>query len=463
LLRAAGCEAGDLWKLLQLEGLEGTLGRLAREGVYVTFDEFKGRREAVRGSQRFTFAEHDFDNPLAPRHYEVLTSGTRGRPGRVPRSLACAEEMAVATGLAFHANGLLPARHAVWLGGPTDRLLMYAKLGQPIDFWFYLLGPQPPPQARLGALYLRLLSRLGGYDLPALVGRDLEGPSKVASWLATWKSPGWPVCLSTTVSSAVRVASAALEAGSSLAHVAFTVVGEPYTEARRQAIEASGARAIVQYAAVEMPVISWSCAEPRTSDDVHVFEDRYALIQRSRVVGENGPEVEALLFSSLSPWAPKVLLNVESGDSAHVERRDCGCELGALGLHTHLSEIRSFEKLTGEGMTFARSSLTSILEWALPSRYGGSSLDYQLLEEETGAGATQLVLRVSPHVGAVDEAELREWFLGELGRSGPADAAMVGTWRQVGTVTISRQPPLATAAGKILPFHLVRASTSGVG
>ena len=39
--------------------------------------------------------------------------------------------------------------------------------------------------------------------------------------------------------------------------------------------------------------------------------------------------------------------------AAQIEQRPCGCLLGALGLTTHLSEIRSFEKLTGAGMTFA--------------------------------------------------------------------------------------------------------------
>src|SRR5712692_492913 len=44
LLAAAGCEAGDLGRLVAEEGLEGALTRVAASGVYVTFDEFKGRR-----------------------------------------------------------------------------------------------------------------------------------------------------------------------------------------------------------------------------------------------------------------------------------------------------------------------------------------------------------------------------------------------------------------------------------
>ncbi|HLA81901.1 MAG TPA: hypothetical protein VJP78_09855, partial [Thermoleophilia bacterium] len=63
LLREAGCAFDDLKDLVAREGLEGALSALAAAGVYVTFDEFKGRRQAVRGSRRFQFADVDFDNP----------------------------------------------------------------------------------------------------------------------------------------------------------------------------------------------------------------------------------------------------------------------------------------------------------------------------------------------------------------------------------------------------------------
>src|SRR5687767_10180693 len=78
LLEMAGCQAGDLRALVAAEGIEGALTRLARDGVYVTFDELKGRREIVRGSERFTVADTDFDNPLVTPHFELQTGGTSG-------------------------------------------------------------------------------------------------------------------------------------------------------------------------------------------------------------------------------------------------------------------------------------------------------------------------------------------------------------------------------------------------
>ena len=52
LLRCAGCELGDFKRLVTGEGIEGALRVLADRGVYVTFDELKGRRPAER-SDRF--------------------------------------------------------------------------------------------------------------------------------------------------------------------------------------------------------------------------------------------------------------------------------------------------------------------------------------------------------------------------------------------------------------------------
>jgi len=136
--------------------------------------------------------------------------------------------------------------------------------------------------------------------------------------------------------------------------------------------------------------------------------------------------------------------------------RDRGCLRGALGLRTHLSEIRSFEKLTGEGVTFARTNIQKILDEILPARFGGTSLDYQLAEEEAPTGATRLVLRVSPLVDELDEAALRAALLTELERGGLTERYHVGLWRSVGTVEIRREPPLATRAGKVLPFQLLQ-------
>ena len=44
LLKLAGCELPDLRAMVRQRGLDGALGALREAGVYVTFEEFKGRR-----------------------------------------------------------------------------------------------------------------------------------------------------------------------------------------------------------------------------------------------------------------------------------------------------------------------------------------------------------------------------------------------------------------------------------
>ena len=82
-------------------------------------------------------------------------------------------------------------------------------------------------------------------------------------------------------------------------------------------------------------------------------------------------------------------------------------------------------------------------------------MDYQLLEEEADDSATRLVLRVHPSIGALDEAAVRTALLTEIERGSVVDRYQARLLGRVGAVVISRQPPLPTRGGKILPFHLV--------
>jgi hypothetical protein len=455
LLRAAGCEPGDLRALAAREGVEGALGRLAEQGVYVSFEEFKGGREIVRGSERFAPAEQDFNNPRAAPHVELRTGGTRSPGTSVWISLGFVADMAVHDAVALQAHGLADADHVIWMSAPLFQLLRYARVGYPVAAWFYPLAPLPW-KVRAAAAYLKTLGRLVGYRLPEPVWNDLQEPERIAAWLGNRTATARPVCLTTFASSAVRVAVAAREQGLSLEGVYFITAGEPMTESRLRALRVVGAGALVRYGFFEAGPVGYSCAKGRGSDDLHFFSDSFALIQQPRVVDHSGFSTQAFLFTSLLPSAPKILLNVENGDHGMIERRECSCPLGALGLREHLSEIRSHEKLTGEGMTFVRTNLLRVLEEVLPERFGGSSVDYQVVEEEAPDGILRLGLLVSPRLEAVDEAQLKQTFLAELGRGGELEGHMARMWERAGTVEVRRQAPLATRAGKVFPFHLAK-------
>jgi hypothetical protein len=453
LLRGAGCELGDIRALVVRDGLEGTLRHLCAAGVYVTVDEFKGRTAIVRGSERFTVAEADFDNPHVSSHIETRTGGTRGPGTLLKLDLAFIADRALTTALAYEAHGLADHDRALWQISGLRPILQYTKAGKAPIAWFHPVKPLPF-SSRAIIWYLGALGRLFGHAVPKPVFLDLLDPERMARWLAGRTKADKPICLTTYASSAVRVCAAAGTNGIDLHGVAFIVIGEPFTEARRKIVEDSGARAIVGYGFNEAGTVGFGCGDPRASDDVHVFTNAYGLVQRRRRLGDSTVEVDALLVTSMLASGPKVLLNVESGDHGVVETRACACRFGAWGLDTHLRRIRSFEKLTTEGMTFVHSDLVRILEDVLPGRFGGASTDYQLVEEARASGLAQLVLIVSPRVGAVDEGMVRRTFLDELGRDGWSGRLMAGALDRAGTVIVRRQEPVITKAGKILPFHV---------
>jgi hypothetical protein len=460
LLRAAGCELGDIRAMVAADGLEGALRRLAAAGVYVTFDELKGRSEAVRGSQRFWFADVEFDNPATVTHLSTVTGGTRGSPTRVGRSLRDLEALSIDIALALEAHGVRQPEHVFWLTGPAPHFLLYAKLGQRSRAWFYPLE-RVPARTRAGAAGLSMVGRFWRVSFPPPRALELSESGMLVEWLRGRRGRGGPLCISTTVSGAVRLATAARERGFGLEQICFLVGSEPMTSARLRSIEASGASTIVKYGLMETGLVGMSCGERRAPDDLHLFVDRFALVQRGRAVADSGVTVQAFLVTTLELFAPKVLVNAETGDDGTVMTAECGCSLGAIGLTTHLADVRSFEKLTGEGMTFAKTNVVRILEETLPDRFGGAATDFQLVESEQAGGSARTYLVVSPRLGPIGERKLRAAFLDALSQAGEAEAHMARIWRAAGSPVVMRREPIATPAGKVFPFQVVR-GTVGV-
>jgi hypothetical protein len=166
--------------------------------------------------------------------------------------------------------------------------------------------------------------------------------------------------------------------------------------------------------------------------------------------------VNALLLTSLRSASPKVLLNTEIGDHAVIEDRACGCPLDTLGYTRHLHTIRSFGKLTGDGVTFIGADLLGLLEEALPRQFGGSGADYQLIEEATTDGVPRYALRVSPAVGHLDEHAVAAAFLAQLAALRPSYRFMVDQWTRAGALRVVRSRPEAGARGKVPGFLTLR-------
>ena len=123
----------------------------------------------------------------------------------------------------------------------------------------------------------------------------------------------------------------------------------------------------------------------------------------------------------------------------------CGCPLERLGWTTHVQSVLSREKLTAAGMTFYDVDVVKILEHVLPQRFGGGPTDYQLVEEETAAGAPVVRLLVHP---AVRVARFRARRRGVPGR----DRRRLGRRAHHGNALAERRaPPGGTAAARARP------------
>ncbi|HWO41697.1 MAG TPA: hypothetical protein VNO43_07840, partial [Candidatus Eisenbacteria bacterium] len=149
------------------------------------------------------------------------------------------------------------------------------------------------------------------------------------------------------------------------------------------------------------------------------------------------------LFTTLAPWYPYFQLNVENGDDGTIAGEPCGCALEAAGYTVHLHHIRSFEKLTSEGMNYQYGDLYDLLERILPSEFGGGPGDYQLVEEEDGRGQTRITLFVHPAVRNLDEHRLLARLRSTLGEGSRNRRFIAWLWHDSGTFRIKREPPYA--------------------
>lgn len=464
LLRTIGCEAGDLRKLVQQEGVEGALEELFRGGLYLTIDEFKGSKPIIRGSTTFYAEPAAFVNPATTFHMAHRTSGSRGPAALVPVDLASLRDRAVNTLLGLDARGACDWSHAIWVvpgGSGLSPLLQYAALGIRTRRWFSQVDPNAPqvhPRYNWSIRALRFGGFVGGVSFPAPSYAPLHDPQAIFVWLADIRKKDRTPHLQTFPSSAVQLSELALAKGLELDGVQFSIVGEPITEARLAKIRLAGASAVPHYGTAESGRIGDGCLAPEFADECHLFEDLNAVIQPGLQTQNSGLPARALLVSSLRPTSPLVLVNVSMGDQGVIRSRACGCPLAQRGWTRQLHTIRSFEKLTAGGMTFVDSDLIGILEKSLPARFGGLPADYQLVETEDVTGNPRLELWVSPQLGEIDAHAVKRFFFASLGRDSEAQAITARFWRDAELLEVVRRTPRATPGGKILHIHVVRRS-----
>ena len=120
LLKFARAEFGDIQNLVRDKGLEGALTSLREAGVYVTFEEFKGRNRIVRHGKEILTQARDFDNPFLRPCYEIESGGSTGAGTRVGTDLEHLADRAANFLLAHEVHGTVNAPAAVWRGVLPD-------------------------------------------------------------------------------------------------------------------------------------------------------------------------------------------------------------------------------------------------------------------------------------------------------------------------------------------------------
>lgn len=469
LLKLAGCEFGDVERDVRAKGLEQALHALYEAGVYVTFEEFKGRSPIVRHGREIQVRARDFDNPYLSCYYQAETSGSTGAGTRIAIDLAHLAAALPYKVLQCEVHGILHVPTVVWrpilpATSGLSNCLRGPIIGNIPERWFSPVASRDvrlPLRHRLATQYILTMARLSGYRLPRPEPVPLDNPRPVLDWVARTLDVRGACAISAFPSAALRVCVAARERGLKLTGVTFRGGGEPPTPAKVRAITSTGARWVPSYGTSESGQIGLPCARPLDGNDLHVLKDSIALIQRPHDVPKWNVSVGALYLTALLPTAPKLMLNVGIDDYGVLETRSCGCALEGYGYTEHVRGIRSYSKMTGEGMTLIDTDLERILEEVLPARFGGSPLDYQLLEEEDEEGFTRLSLLVSPKIALPDDETVIKTVLQALERGKPPAALAAAVYEQARSLRVKREEPLWSAGGKFLPLCVAERFKNG--
>lgn len=455
MFHLAGCSYEDVAALVRRDGLEAALHRIRAAGVYLSQDEFKGSTPIVRSRREIQASPASFRNPLAKGNMRHVTSGSRGKAVQTFRSSefthhqeAMHDIVAREFGLAQRAQIVLRPTLPSTLG--LQDCSIVARKRHRLEGW-YASGPSGLYAPATAALVL--VARISGCRIPfPIVLRDNDF-SSAARQVAQLCRQGLPCLVSGPASPAVRLAAAALDLGLDISGTLFLVSGETLTDAKRAVIEQAGGEPFARYGVSEIGFVGHGCRQMTAGDCVHLYSNAVAAITHRRNAALSDIEVDSLLYTTLLPTAPLVLINFEVNDSGVLEKAGCDCEFSRTGLRWRIRDIFSFGKMTGHGITLIGTEMVRLLEHVLPARLGGRPGDFQLLEHE-GAAQTAMELRVSPRVRGSSTEQIRQCFLDEI-RLVYGGALAGRVWRHAETLKVVLAEPVVTTTGKVSALHLL--------
>ena len=462
LLNAAGAEYGDVAKMVRADGVEETLDKLHKSGVYVTLDEFKARRAIRRGSLEIPVTAENFDNPILPSQLTVESSGSSGKPRRLPVDLEILRHDAAWAYLHFAGMAILGRPLALWRPVPPGssgikNALYNAKIGHPPERWFTATHPGwrfDRLQSCVFGKYAVWSSRSTKNPLPVPEYTPTHDAIKVARWLGEKRRERTPAIIDAPSSVGTRVALAARENGIDISESFFRVGGEPVTKAKTAILGELGCRFSTNWAMAEISRLAYGCCNREVDDEMHFLTGKLAIRQQDLDI--HGEQVGAFYVTTLHANTPKIMLNTEMGDSGVLTNRRCGCPLEQAGLKLHVHTLRSYEKLTTAGSQFLGSDFVRLVEEVLPGRFGGAATDYQFREESGQHNLPRVSIIVSPRVGAVANDKVIAQVTSFLGTRSRGDRRMAESWLESGTLRVVRGEPEVLSTGKTPPLRVHR-------
>ncbi len=459
MFRLAGCTFHDLANSIRRDGLEPALEQLYQSGVWLDHDEFKGVKPIIRSGRHIPSSPHSFRNPLIRGLMEASSGGSRSRCTQTPRGvedlvmredqeILRRREFSLAERILVEVRPILPSTTGL---NPSVRS---ARHGQPVERWFVPGGSWRSSAHYRAATYaLVWWAKLWGAAVPLPKQLPWNDFTPVAKWIAQRRKEGRACALGSFASAGVRIARTALDLGLDIRGTLFLMNGETLSEAKAAVIREAGCDASSHYGTSEIGTIGSGCRNMTNRSCTHVFRDAVAVIGVPRLAPLSGVEVNALLFSTLYPGAPHVFINADMQDSGVIEKAACDCTYSRMGFVDQLSDIYSYGKLTGFGITLMGGDMVRLLEDVLPRRWGGGPGDCQLTEREAEAGA-RLSLRISPRLQVESPEQVKECFLNELARIYGGSLA-ARTWAHAEAIEVLLEEPYATRGGKVLPLHLI--------
>ena len=457
MLALSGSSYPDVEECVRRQGLEAALHELRSAGVYLTQDEFKGKTPIVRAGREIPSSPGSFQNPFVKGSMRHVSSGSRGnsvvtmRSSEFTRQQEAMHELVVRE---FQLDQVAQVLLRPML--PSALGLQYcaiaARNGHRMEAWY---APGRSGLYEPATKVLAAIARAYGCRIPwpkVIPDNDF---SPVAELVARLRKEDVACLVSGPVSSAARLAGAALDRNLDIRGTLFLVSGESLTQGKGSVIARAGGAPYARYGVSEMGFVGHACREMKMQNRVHLYTNAVAAITHRRRAHLAELEVDSLLFTTLLPSAPHIFINFEVDDSGVLEKTNCDCEFSRAGMRWSIRDISSFGKMTGHGVTILGTDLVRLLEQILPARLGGHPGDYQLVELE-GAGQTILELRVSPRVPGSSIEKIRACFMEELGSIyGGALAKRI--WTHSDALKVVLAEPFVTHTGKVHSLHLLGA------